>query len=288
MPVLPPRPKGPPLNAMRAFEAAARLGGFTLAAEELCVTPGAVSQHVKSLEDWAGTALFERRSHGVRLTRAGAALAPEVTAAFDQMGQATRILQGLRPETTIHIAALPSLAQLWLSPHLPSLRRAFPKVRFSVTGLERTPNLMREMFDWSLFLEQPPDDHGAFVLEEDTIFPVCAPALAKQMRRPEDLWSHPLLIDDSWSQDWASWALAAGLPADDVPSGHNFSLYALALSEACNGGGVLMGHACLVRQALEEGQLVAPFDIRVPTGRALVLRAAGRSAEMAQAFVTSL
>ena len=68
MPVSPPRPKGPPLNALRAYEAAARLGGFAAAAEELCVTPGAISQHIKTLEDWAGAPLFLRRSHGVRLT----------------------------------------------------------------------------------------------------------------------------------------------------------------------------------------------------------------------------
>ena len=83
MSVSPPRPKGPPLNALRAFEAAARLGGFALAAEELSVTPGAVSQHIRALEDWAGVALFERRAQGVRLTPEGAALAPRFARAFD-------------------------------------------------------------------------------------------------------------------------------------------------------------------------------------------------------------
>lgn len=287
MPVSPPRPKGPPLNALRAFESAARLGGFTQAAEELCVTPGAVSQHIKALEGWAGTALFERRSHGVRLTAAGAALAPEFTAAFDRMGEAVRALQGQSPERSVHIAALPSLAQLWLSPRLPGLRRAFPDVRFSVTALERPPNLMREMFDWSLFIEEPTGEAGEFVLEPDEVFPVCAPELATRMAGPEDLLRQDLLTDESWSSDWPLWAAAAGLSFVSAPRGHRFSLYALALEEARSGAGVLIGHGCLVRGALADGSLVAPFDLRVSTGRALVLKSVGKATRMARAFVTS-
>lgn len=287
MPVSPPRPKGPPLNALRAFEAAARLGGFALAAEELCVTPGAVSQHIKALEGWAGTPLFERRSHGVRLTAAGAALAPEFTAAFDRLGEAVRALQGQGPERSVHIAALPSLAQLWLSPRLPGLRRAFPGVRFSVTALERPPNLMREMFDWSLFIETPVGGPGEYVLEADEVFPVCAPDLAATLAEPADLLAHDLLTDESWSDDWSLWADAAGLPVSPAPEGHRFSLFALALEEARSGAGVLIGHGCLVRDALADGSLVAPFSLRVPTGRALVLRSVEKATRMAQVFVTS-
>lgn len=287
MPVSPPRPKGPPLNALRAFEAAARLGGFAQAAEELCVTPGAVSQHIKALEGWAGTPLFERRTHGVRLTPAGALLAPEFTAAFDRLGVAVRALQAQGPERSVHVAALPSLAQLWLSPRLPALRRAFPEVRFSVTALERPPNLMREMFDWSLFIEVPTGAAGEFVLEPDEIFPVCAPGLAACLTCPADLLAQDLLTDDSWSDDWGLWAAAAGLPASPAPEGHRFSLYALALEEARSGAGVLIGHGCLVRDALADGSLVAPFDLRVPTGRALVLRSVAKATHMARAFVSS-
>lgn len=287
MPVSPPRPKGPPLNALRAFEAAARLGGFALAAEELSVTPGAVSQHIKALEDWAGTPLFERRSQGVRLTIAGAALAPEFTDAFDRLGAAVRGLQGHGPERSVHIAALPSLAQLWLSPRLPELRRTFPGTRFSVTALERPPNLMREMFDWSLFIEAPTGGTGEHVLETDEVFPVCAPELAACLTKPADLLTHDLLTDESWSGDWALWAAAAGLPASPVPEGHRFSLYALALEEARSGAGILIGHGCLVRDALADGSLVAPFDLRVPTGRALVLKSVEKATRMAAAFVTS-
>ena len=93
MAVKPPRPPSPPLTALRAFEAAARLGGFTRAADELCVTPGAVAQQVKQLEAWAGAPLFERRAHGVVLTEAGKVTLPALTEAFDQMGAALQVLR---------------------------------------------------------------------------------------------------------------------------------------------------------------------------------------------------
>ena len=112
MPVSPPRPKGPPLNALRAFEAAIRLGGFAQAADELCVTPGAISQHIKALEDWAEAPLFERRSQGVVPTEFGLSLAEPFATAFDSIGQAVRHLRSGAQQETIHIAALPSVAQL--------------------------------------------------------------------------------------------------------------------------------------------------------------------------------
>lgn len=95
MAISPPRPKGPPLNALRAFEAAARLGGFAAAADELCVTSGAIAQHIKSLESWAGADLFERRSQGVRLTALGSAVAAQFSAAFDGLGEAVHSLRSV-------------------------------------------------------------------------------------------------------------------------------------------------------------------------------------------------
>lgn len=112
------RPAGPHLNALRAFEAAARHQNFVSAANELHVTPGAVSQHIKTLEAWAGTALFVRRAHGVALTDAGRALVPEFVDAFDGLYSAVRALRSLQPITEVHIATFPSIAQLWLSRRL--------------------------------------------------------------------------------------------------------------------------------------------------------------------------
>lgn len=271
MSVSPPRPKGPPLNALRAFEAAARLGGFANAAEELCVTPGAISQHIRTLEDWIGSDLFERRSQGVRLTGLGAEAMPGFAAAFDAMGAAVHGMRAAAQHGTLHIAALPSVAQLWLSPRLPAVRAALPDLRISVSAVENPPNLARDLFDLSLFIRPPGGMSHARVLAHDVILPVCAPHIAARLRRPADLVGEILLHDALWSEDWAHWARAVAPEIRLPKNGPRYSLYAIALEETRNGAGVLMGHQCLVQSALSDGTLIAPFDLPVPTAKALVL-----------------
>lgn len=286
MPVSPPRPKGPPLNALRAFEAAARLGGFAKAAEELCVTPGAITQHIKTLENWVGVTLFERRSQGVQLTQSGVRLAPEFTAAFDRLGEAVHALKEVTEARVIHIAALPSVAQLWLSTRLPHLRAENPQYQFSVTALEHAPNLLRDMFDWSVFFERPGQTPDGILLEDDQIFPVCSPEIAAELETIEDLTGHTLLIDDTWASDWDIWAEHSGWELPPATATARFSLYALAVEEARNGAGILMGHKSLVRTDIETGRLVEPFIDRAATGRALILKSTSRCRRMADSFVT--
>lgn len=257
MPVKPPRPPSPPLTALRAFEAAARLGGFTRAADELCVTPGAVAQQVKLLEAWAGAPLFERRTQGVRLTDAGRQCLPELTRAFDRMGVAVRgLLQATAPNR-VQIAALPAIAQLWLSPRLPGIRAALPDLVLSVTAMETMPNLEREPFDIALFYGE-----AGQVLAPDVIFPVASPMVAKGLRSVADLEKVPCLTDAVWSTDWHMWLTEAGQP-DLTLRGPVHSLFALAVEDALNGAGVLMAHEALVSEHLKSGRLVAPFDARL-------------------------
>ncbi|HBD91331.1 MAG: LysR family transcriptional regulator [Rhodobacteraceae bacterium GWE1_64_9] len=266
MPVAPPRPKDLPMTALRAFEAAARLGGFAAAATELGVTPGAVTAHVKALEDRLGAALFERTAKGVRLTALGARVLPDFTAAFDALGLAVHHLRAEAAPQVVHIATLPAIAQLWLSPRLPGLRAQMPEVAISITAMEAPPNLKRAPYDLSLFY----GDHGQQVAR-DHIFPVCAPALAARITTAEDLHHLPCLIDSAWSRDWASWA-AVALPGQDfTPRGPVFSLYALAVEEAANGAGVLMAHGALVAGHLARGTLMAPLPQRVALPQALRL-----------------
>ena len=270
MSIAPPRPKGPPLNALRAFEAAARLGGFSAAAEELSVTPGAVAQHVKALEAWSGAPLFERRSQGVALTPLGQASLRDLGPAFDLLGEAVLALRARAAPRDIRLAALPSLAQLWLSPRLPALRAAVPGVVLSVTATERPPNPRRAPFDLALFFhDSPPPNSAALGLDE--IFPVCAPALAAGLRDPADLAGQVLLSDSSWAGDWALWLGEAAPELTLVPRGPVYSLYALALEDTRNGAGVLIGHGALVAPHLASGALVAPFAHRVRRGRGLYL-----------------
>jgi LysR family glycine cleavage system transcriptional activator len=274
MTVSPPRPKGPPLNALRAFEAAARLGGFAKAAEELSVTPGAVAQHIKALEAWAGADLFERRSQGVQLTLLGASVAEHFADAFDRLGGAVQAMRSEAAPGQIHIAALPSVAQLWLSPKLPAIRAAAPEVTISVTALEHRPNMLREPFDLCIFFEEGPLKPGRSEIGEDVIFPVCAPSLLPSLQSPADLKTVPCLYDSTWSDDWPVW-LEDALPGERLDtSGPAFSLYSLAVEEARNGAGVLMGHELLLRPHLDAGDLVAPFERRVVLDRRLTIAVA--------------
>src|SRR5689334_22178144 len=146
MPVAPPRPKSLPLNALRAFEASARLGSFVLAAQELGVTSGAVAAHVKALEAELGAPLFERKARAVILTTLARRVLPDFVAAFDALSDATQTLRSEAAPQRVHIAALPAIAQLWLSPRLPALRTAAPDIAVSITAMEAPPNLKRVPF----------------------------------------------------------------------------------------------------------------------------------------------
>lgn len=265
MPVAPPPPRSLPLTALRAFEAAARLGGFAAAAAELGVSPGAVTAHVKALEEVLGAALFQRQTKGVRLTALGAAAAGGMTEAFDALARAEAVLRAKAAPQVVHVATLPAIAQLWLSPRLPALRAAAPEISVSVTALEAPPNLKRAPYDLSLF----PAESGGRLVAGDALFPVCAPEMAARLRRVEDLAGVPCLSDASWAGDWAAWLSASG--ADVAVRGPVYSLYALAVEEAVNGAGVLMGHGPLVAGPLAEGRLVAPFALRLPIARGLRL-----------------
>ncbi len=274
MTISPPRPAGPPLTALRAFEAAARHASFKAAGDELAVTPGAVAQQIKTLEAWAGAPLFARQPQGVELTALGRAVLPGFVAAFDQLGEAVQSLRTRARPSHIRIAALPSIAQLWLSPRLPRVRAHAGDLTISVTALEVPPKLQREQFDLSVFMETAPEHPAVIEVCPDRLFPVCAPALARGLRTPADLNSQVLLRDAAWADDWAAWLAAAGVGVEVQPQGPVFSLYSLAVEEAKNGAGILMGHEPLVRGHLEAGSLVAPFDLRLPRAAKLTIGAA--------------
>lgn len=265
MPVAPPRPKDLPLSALRTFEAAARLGGFAAAAQELGVTSGAVTAQIKGLEARLGAALFERGPRGVVLTALGIRALPALMAAFDALALAAQHLRAEAAPRVVHIATLPAIAQLWLSPRLPALRAAHPDIMLSITAMEAPPNLKRTPYDLNLFY----GPQGKLVAR-DTIFPVCSPAMAAQLQTPADLAALPCLSDSTWQEDWQIWASAAGLHPF-TPRGPVFSLYALAVEEAAGGAGILIGHSTLVAGHLARGTLVAPFDVAVPAGEGLRL-----------------
>ena len=153
----------PSLNALRAFEAAARLGSFSAAAEELRVTPGAVAMQIKALEQDFGARLFDRHMRGVGLTPLGQSALPQFIAAFDALGSAVRDLRRHAAPQRVHIVTSPALAQLWIAPRLQGLRDRLPAVDISVTALEHPPNLKRVPFDICLFYTADPPRNALWV-----------------------------------------------------------------------------------------------------------------------------
>jgi len=267
----PPRFKGPPLNALRAFEAAARLGGFSAAAEELSVTSGAIAQHIKAIEAWAGVSLFERRAQGVQLTDFGKRIIGDLTVAFDQLGDAVQMLRENASKKSLRIAALPAIAQIWLSPRLQMIRDVWNVETISVSAMEKRPNLRREPYDMSFFYVDNSEKSSFTLLEEDIIFPVCAPAVAAGIRSADDLNSENLLHDAGWHNDWKTWYAATTEGAVPVAQGPTFSLYDMALKEAISGAGILMGHEALVRRHIENGELAAPINKKLRLERSLMM-----------------
>ncbi len=270
-----PRPPMPSLNSLRAFEAAARHESFSKAADELGVTAGAIAQQVRHLEGWIGRPLFRRHAHGIELTREAAVALGKLDEAFDALGSAVQLMRTIHLPRQVRIAALPAVAQLWLAPHLPRLQREFSDLEISISALEQPPNLKRDLFDLAIFYtaERPPGAR-AIVLSEDWLFPVCAPDLlggAYPLASPADLARHTLLHDNGWRQSWPHWLAAAG--AGNVPAnrGPVFSLFSLALQAAIDGGGLLIGRRTLVQNALNDGRLVRPFELCLPTADRLTL-----------------
>lgn len=272
MAIAPLRSKGPHLNALRAFEAAARLGSFTAAAEELSVTPGAITQHIKSLEAWAGTPLFRRHARGIALTPLAEELAPGFTRAFDQLGLAVQALRTKAAPGKVKVAALPSIAQLWLPPRLGRLRKAAPEISVSVVAMETPPNLAREPFDLTLFYKSGPLDEGETEVTKDRIFPVCAPEIAARLTSLSDLNAETLLHDGAWANDWDMWLNAQPGTGSIARAGVVHSLFSVALEEARHGGGVLIAHEALVAPLLASGELVRPFPAALELAARIVAR----------------
>lgn len=256
----------PPLNWVRAFDAAARHEGFQRAGTELGVSPGAVSQMVKSLEAHLGLALFERLARGVRLTEAGRQYGAAVGPALDRIAQATDRI-AVRPSAdVIRIAALPALAALWLTPRLSGFQENHPGLSVEVSIAPDIRQLSETAFDLAIhYAGQAIDGFHEIPLFQDTMFPVCSPGYARthDIKATADLARCRLLYDMQWADDWSRWFSDAGMAADTGNRESGFALYSMAVEAAVAGLGVLMGHGALVSGDLESGRLCAPVGSRI-------------------------
>ena len=273
----------PPLNALRAFEAAARHCSFAKAAGELRVTAAAVSHQIKALEQTLGVKLFKRLPRGLVLTDAGRSYLPGLTEGFERLARASHGIAGRRLRGALTISVLPSFASGWLVPRLGEFRAHYPDIDLLVRSDIRFIDFRTEDVDLAIrYSGAGFKGLRADKLLGEDIFPVCSPALLNgpwPLRRMDDLAHHALIHDgagvesDPWLL-WRPWLQEAGLGHIDPRRGPAFSDSTLMYQAAMAGEGVALGRSALVGEHLASGRLIRPF-------------AAFRRAEFAYWVVTS-
>ncbi len=260
------RPGLPPLLALRAFEAAARHGSFARAADELSITPAAVSQQVRYLEERLGIRLFTRNPRGVELTRAGADYAPPITSALDQIASATQRVRTADSAGTLTLSTTPSFASKWLMPRLIRFQGRHPELDVRLATSNALADFKLHDIDLAVRYGkgQWPGLLAELLLETER-FPVCSPALQAgpvPLRQPKDLRKHTLLHVKT--DEWAEWLAFAGLEKLSWSRGPQYSDAGLVTQAAVEGQGVGLGQRVLVADDLAAGRLVEPFKLRMP------------------------
>lgn len=265
----------PPLNAIKAFEAVARLGSISGAARELGVTPGAVSQQIRLLADFFDKRLFLRRHNRLQLTDAGLSVYADTSEIIDRLATMTeRLLQG-EARSRFVISTLPSVASGWINTWLSDFLDASPGVRCELRVEDDPIDFLQHHIDLRLCYGE--HLYPAMVtrpLVRDEVMPLCSPTFLERAgldpANPADI-SDDHLIHVDWGATfasyptWSEWFQAAGLerqPRRD--RGHKCDMSNLALQLAAGGAGIVLGQRLLARRELEAGRLVAPFDLALP------------------------
>jgi len=258
----------PPLNALRAFEAAARHLNFSRAADELAVTPGAVSQQIQNLEDYVGAALFKRTPKGLLLTDAAQTALPALREAFDRLAEAASLLTAAVDGRRLTVSVAPSFAAKWLVPRLGLFEAAHPQVDVWLSA-------DMEVVDFALGEIDLAIRYGAgrypglevVKLMSETVIPVAGPDYleANPVRAPADLAHHVLLHDgspdaDDSCPDWSMWLAARQIKGVDGTRGPRFNQSSLVIEAAAAGRGVALAKRALAQADLDSGRLVAPLQ----------------------------
>ncbi|WP_321490847.1 transcriptional regulator GcvA [uncultured Hyphomonas sp.] len=263
-----PTDRLPPLNALRAFEAAARRLSFTQAADELNVTPGAISQQIRQLEDYAGTPLFKRTGRSVLLTDAAQASLPLVREAFERISEAGRIMQSPARKGRVMVSCAPSFAAKWLAPRLDKFHQQHGGIEAWISADTGLTDFTTADADFAIrYGRGSYDGLKSEKLLDETVLPVCSPAMLDgpdAIRRPEDLKNHTLLHDESTEvdpscPDWGSWLRARKVDGVDASRGPRFNQAILVIEAAAAGRGVALAKQAIAASDLASGRLVAPF-----------------------------
>jgi LysR family glycine cleavage system transcriptional activator len=258
----------PPLNSLRAFEAAARHLSFKQAAGELHVTPAAVSHQIRTLEEYCGTPLFHRLARALRLTEAGQAALPPLREGFDKLAEAAEAMRAGERGGILTVSVAPTFGAKWLIPRLDRFRAMHPEFDVRIDASYTLVNFAADGVDVALrFGRGVYRNLRSECLMAEVSLPVCSPRLLERdppLRRPEDLRHHTLLhvqwrTEDDAAPSWRMWLRAAGVEGVDVERGPRFSIEGLALEAAIEGQGVALTGAVLVEGDLKAGRLVRPF-----------------------------
>lgn len=263
----------PPLNSLRVFEAVARHLSITKAADELNVTPAAVSHQVKTLEDHLGVPLFHRVNRNLLLTDAGQACLPGIREGFECLSAAIQEIDNLGDAGILSVSVAPSFAAKWLVPRLDSFAAQHPDIDVRVSASMHLMDFERDNVDLAIRYGagRYPNLQVERLLKEE-VFPVCSPKLLESeqpLSSPECLRDHTLLHDDSPEDDiscptWSMWLKAAGIGEVDGSRGPRFNQSSLVIEAAVLGRGVAMAKARLAAADLAEGRLVKPFEGSLP------------------------
>jgi len=258
----------PPLTAVRAFEVVGRHLSITIAAEELHVTPGAVSRQIRSLEDALGVQLLVRGHRQVALTREGRDYHRAVTKAMDVLSDATVRLGRRQRRTQLKIRAYTTFAMWWLIPRLSSFHAANAGIEVLLTASLDPVDFRKEDIDGAIRLGDGKwSGATAFRLVSNILTPVCSPALAKKVRKPADLQRQVLLHSIARPDDWSYWLTSAGVDHQvDSRGGMTYQSSAMAYAAATEGQGFAIAQRFLVEGDLKAGKLVAPFRQVVDMG----------------------
>jgi LysR family glycine cleavage system transcriptional activator len=291
---LPSRPRLAHLQAWVAFEAAARTGSFAAAAEELSVSAAAVSQHIRSLEDYLGVRLFLRGAHGVTLTPEGRLAFPGMRDGFQRIADSLHSVQHRELDRIVRVSAPPSFASRWLLPRLHRFTRDHAGLSIHLDSTARLVDFFSENVD--LAIRYGKGSYPGLVAEllfEEHVFPVCSPALLSHepMHAPLATLGRLALIHDTTAHleaelpTWCQWMAQHGLAGIDCTRGLSLNSM-LAVQAAVDGRGILLGRSVIVADDIAAGRLVRPFDIatKVPQAYHIVMRPDDAGAPKVAAF----
>lgn len=259
----------PPFVSLRVFEAAARSGSFARAADEMGISAGAVSQHIRALEEFAGQPLFRRLGRGVELTEAGHAAFTHASTAMAEMLQAGRVMRQALRGLRLSVSTAPSFASKWLVPRLSRFQELHPDTEIRVSADMAMVDFAGS--DCDLAIRYGPGGYEGLHHERlmsESVVVVCSPRLLERhgaLRAPGDLVGAPLIHDDAPERDpscptWAMWFAARGLRHAEAERGLRFNQSSLAIEAAAAGKGLALAKRQLAQRDITEGAVVAPLE----------------------------